>query len=171
MKTVIGFITILISVALSCSHESLPLACVDPIGSENITINKLKNPYLTDYDFCCWNFCFLEDVTEIVNDTTHYYANGCFQFYKSPSSSDSIISKSFCSTCTKGELIDIGEVKCLGGVVLKPSTGYSTSVAPKLNHGYVFKFPDNTYGRFFIDSWEIAGGEVKSMNIVRQYPF
>jgi hypothetical protein len=59
----------------------------------------------------------------------------------------------------------------LGDVSFKPASGYKDAVSPQLHHGYVVHFPDSSFGRFFIDSWQKQSTEVTVMNIVRQYPY
>jgi surface antigen len=144
-----------------CNDQSQKNICADPLGSQNITINSSN----VNYNNCF--FCFKARTTT-VTDTCQY--NNCFQFYFS-SGSQTIRSIYFGNSCTYGTIADVGIVNCLGQVTDKPSSGFVYSVTPKVLHGYVVAFPDNTYGRFFIDSWDYQSGQVVSMNIVRQYPF
>lgn len=154
-------LVVVVFLFFQCTDQTQNNVCADPLGSQNVTINS-SDVY---YNNCF--FCFKAGVTT-PTDTCRY--NNCFQFYYS-SSGQTIRSIYFETICTYGTLVDVGPVNCLGEVVQKPASGFVYSLAPKLKHGYVVAFPDNTYGRFFIDSWETQSGEITSLNIIRQYPF
>ncbi|MBS1507478.1 MAG: hypothetical protein JSS79_12595 [Bacteroidetes bacterium] len=145
----------------SCNDQSLITICADPLGSQNITLNR-SDLY---YNNCF--FCF-KGRTTTATDTCQY--NNCFQFYYS-SGASTIRSIYFGKSCSSGTIADVGVVSCLGQVNQKPTTGFVYSLTPKVYHGYVVTFPDNTYGRFYIDSWKVESGQIVTMNIVRQYPF
>jgi hypothetical protein len=145
---------------MSCAEQSPNKVCSDPLGSQNITINNNTKDYNNSF------FCFKGET--ITNGDTCLY-DYCFRLYSS--SSPQIIWSSYFNGCSYGKIADIGLVTCLGEVYQKPTSGYSYAVPPALHHGYVVHFPDSTYGRFYIDSWQMESTEVTVMNIVRQYPF
>ena len=88
-----------------------------------------------------------------------------------PSLRQAIKNYAYQPACTLGLIADVGLVSCLGQVILNPNATFVDTVIPTLHHGYLIKFPDNTYGRFFIDSWDQAGGTITKFRISRQYPF
>ena len=158
MKVISFVVFLLLCFGLSCTYAVLPKVCVDPIGSESykVTINYL--------------FCFLHQKYGTV-DTCYY--NGCFWFRRVSSTGQDIESYDYLSrqSCSIGTVMDVGQVNCLSEVKDKPTSGYASSAIPILHHGYVIRFPDNTYDRFFIQSTYPASGSIDTLYIVRQYPF
>lgn len=131
----------------SCETESVPLDfCADPLGSDN---NTHQNGNV---------FCYKESF------------NGCFTIELS--TTKTVIRAVNFAGKELAVIIDIGVVKCLSEVKIKPASGYVYSLNALLGHGYVIKLPDGTYGRFFIDSWQKSNTNgVVEINITRQYSF
>ena len=78
---------------------------------------------------------------------------------------------SVCTHLVKG-IIDIGVVSCVGGVTTKPVSGYTTTVASILGHGYVVVLQDSTYARIYCDAWELdTNNGIIGVKIEWQYPF
>ncbi|MBS1544794.1 MAG: hypothetical protein JST14_14245 [Bacteroidetes bacterium] len=141
----------LLILVLSCQEDpNLVTVCTDPIGSKNITT---KNNGI---------FCF-KDVM-----------SGCF-VTPLTASDRSLWAIDYTGTYPNSMvamIADAGQIKCLGEVKVKPTTGYVYKIEAKLKHGYVVLLPDNTYGRLFIDSWTVnASGVVTELNITYQYSF
>jgi hypothetical protein len=130
---------------LSCADEEPLSFCSDPVGSD---------AYSATHEG--W-ICFLPEI------------NGCFMFQ---SSTPSWITSIAVQGHVRGTIADTGFASCLGDIKEKPASGYANSVEAELNHGYVVKFPDNTYARFFIASIEKnSSGKITQINITRQYGF
>lgn len=151
---------LLIWSCIGCAEQAPNKVCSDPLGSQNITINNNVKNYNNSF------FCFKGKTID--NGDTCFY-NYCFRLYSS--SSPQIIWSTYFTGCSYGTIADMGLVTCLGEVDHKSISGYSYAINPALHHGYVVYFQDNTYGRFYIDSWVKESSEVTVMNIVRQYPF
>ena len=130
-----------------CTESDINNICADPIGSDDM---ELEDESV---------FCFMESV------------NGCFQI-KWQDSSIEIISLNL-QDKIQGEIVDIGEVNCLGEVISKPENGYKDTVVVLEHHGYVVKFPDGTYGRLYIDSFveSLSSDDVVGIRTVWQYTF
>ena len=132
---------------ISCQEDSkLKNVCADPIGSRDV--------FMKDNTL----FCFKESM------------NGCFiteftattQVFKAVNYSGKLL----------GMIIDVGPVSCLGAVKIKPATGFVYTVNAVEKHGYVIKLPDNTYGRFFVDSWtKSSTGAISQIRITWQFSF
>ncbi len=150
MKVKCRLAFILICFGLGCNNDPLSKVCVDPIGTQNISVNSNQL------------FCF----TKYSADCTY---NGCY--YMTPSLPQVIKNYAYQPSCTVGLIADVGLVSCLGQVILNPDAAFVDTVTPILHHGYLIKFPDNTYGRFFIDSWDQTSGTITKFRISRQYPF
>jgi hypothetical protein len=130
---------------LSCAEQEPLDFCSDPIGADTYSAENGG-----------W-ICFLPDI------------NGCFIFQ---SSSTPSITSIAVTGHTRGTIATTGQASCLGEVLEKPSSGYASSVEAKAGHGYVVKFPDNTYARFYIVSVEKnASGTITRINMTRQYSF
>jgi hypothetical protein len=135
----------LLACLAACSGKEELNFCTDPIGTDTYSLGPKG-----------W-VCFLPEI------------NGCFVFESSPSSTVTSIAV---QGHVKGTITDVGTVECLGGIGNKPTTGFVSSVEVKVNHGYIVKFPDDTYGRFFVASVEKnSSGQIVSVNITRQYGF
>lgn len=132
---------------ISCKEEAALFPhCTDPLGSEN---KVYKNGNV---------FCYKENY------------HGCFTL-EMTTSTPVIRAVNFTGK-ELGMIIDVGEVKCLSDVKVKPVSGYVYALNAVLGHGYIVKLPDGTYGRFFIDSWrKSTTNVVMEMNITRQYSF
>lgn len=148
LRATIIYLFLFLCFGLSCSNDPLPVACADPLGTDHIRVKRNQT------------FCFKEPVNGCVY-------NGCFWLtYNSPQ----ILSVyQWYPACATGQIADVGEVKCLGQIK-KTTSGFTTTVPVTLHHGYLIRFPDSTYGRFFIDSWAQHSGYIDSMYIARQYP-
>lgn len=146
MNTVFRKTLVFLLVCLgACSGKEELNFCTDPIGTDTYTLGPDG-----------W-VCFLPEI------------NGCYIFKSTPSSTIASIGV---SGHVQGTIIDIGDVECLGSIANKPTSGFATSVEVKVKHGYVVKFPDNTYGRFFVASiGKNSAGQVTTVNITRQYKF
>jgi hypothetical protein len=146
MKSIFLRTLIFLFVCLAaCSGKEDLDFCTDPIGTDTYSLGPKG-----------W-VCFLPEI------------NGCFIF---ESTTSSTITSIGLKGHVQGTIADIGTVKCLGGIADKPSTGFVSSTEVKANHGYVVKFPDNTYGRFFVVSVDKnSSGQVTNVNITRQYRF
>ena len=131
----------------SCTESDIENACADPIGSDDMVLD--------DGDV----FCFMESIS------------GCFQI-KWRESSIEIVAISLLDGVL-GQIIDIGVVDCLGDVITKPESGYTDTVIVLEHHGYVVKFPDETFGRIYIDSFveSLASDEIVSIRTTWQYTF
>ena len=135
---------LLICLAACSGNEELNF-CTDPIGTDTYSLGPKG-----------W-VCFLPDI------------NGCFIF---ESGTSSTITSIGVQGHVQGTIADIGTVECLGSIATKPTTGFVSSLEVKANHGYVVRFPDDTYGRFFVVSvGKNSSGQVISANITRQYRF
>lgn len=132
---------------IGCEGDStLSPYCTDPLGSDN---KSYKNGNI---------FCYKESY------------NGCFTLEMT--TANPIIRVVNYTGKELAMIIDIGAVKCLSEVKIKPASGYVYALNAVLGHGYVIKLPDGTYGRFFIDSWLKSNTNVVvEMNITRQYSF
>jgi len=148
LRSAITYLFLFLCFGLSCSNDPLPSACADPLGTDHIKVNRNQT------------FCFTVPVTGCTY-------NGCFWLtYNLP---QTLSAYQWQSACTYGEIADVGVVKCIGEIK-KTSSGFTNAVFPTLHHGYLIRFPDSTYGRFFIDSWIQRSGHIDSMYIARQYP-
>ncbi|MFC2124877.1 hypothetical protein ACFLU5_08705 [Bacteroidota bacterium] len=146
-KGVIYIIFFLSPVLTDCTESEINNPCADPIGSDDMVLED-ENV-----------FCFMESV------------NGCFQIIWHDSSIE-IISLNLTDKI-RGRIVDIGEVNCLGDVITKPESGYMDSVMVQEHHGYVVKFPDETFGRIYIDSFveSLASDDIVSIRTTWQYTF
>ena len=133
-------------VILSCDKTNLDDLCADPIGSEGIT--------LRDSSF----FCFTESF------------DGCF--ITSISQDQIEVTAISLLDSQPGTIVDIGTINCLGNIASKPSTGYTSGVPLIVDHGYVVRLADGTFGRFYVDSFDPpTGSAVDEVNIIWQYSF
>jgi hypothetical protein len=138
----IAYVSLLIS---SCQTDDLARQCADPIGSD---------------EYECSNetvFCFQPEV------------NGCFQFLLE--NSTAIIRSVNLEGHVMGMIADYGEVACLSLVRPGKELDFKLSVEAQLHHGYVVRFSDETYARFFIESYESNGYGNIQINIIRHYTF
>jgi hypothetical protein len=132
---------------LACDSSGLDYVCSDPLGSEDII--------LRDSSIFCFSStfdgCFIANITED----------------KIEVAAISILNSK------AGVIIDVGIFNCLGDVNFKPVEGYTSSVPLILNHGYVVKLEDNTYGRFYFDSFgqTLYNSALNEVNIIWQYSF
>ncbi|MBI1767487.1 MAG: hypothetical protein HY015_00445 [Bacteroidetes bacterium] len=149
IRTTYVFFFLFFCFGLNCSNDPLPTVCVDPLGADNVRVKKNQT------------FCFKIPFSGCTYD-------GCF--WLTPDLPQGIRAYKYFSPCTLGEIADVGVVKCLSEVA-KPISGFTNTVVPALHHGYVIRFPDSTYGRFFIDSWYQHSGYIDSMYVTRHYPF
>ncbi len=131
----------------SCADEGINITCADPIGSAGIRIK--------DNSIVCFSDSF----------------DGCFIFNVSGSSVN--ISSISLLEGVVGSIIDIGNVDCLGGIDIKPSSGYSQSVPIFINHGYVAQLADTTFGRLYVDSFvePSVNNDTLKVNITWQYAY
>src|SRR5438105_14846192 len=109
---------VLLGLDSHCTSDPLPLVCSDPVGSESI---KVHNNQL---------FCFLK-----YTSTCKY--DGCY--WLNPSLPQTITNYIYAPDCIAGDILDVGAVKCLSQVVLKPTTGYGTTVTRQLCHCSVLR--------------------------------
>jgi hypothetical protein len=136
---------------LSCQKDAtLEKVCVDPLGSQDI--------YLTNNTLICFreghNACFLMRTTSTGATLTAQDYN-----------------KIYPGTMI-GMIADMGFVSCLGDVSTKPTTGIFYGFTLQLNHGYVIKLPDDTYGRLFVDSWVKSSADlITEVHVTWQYSF
>lgn len=149
IRFILSFLFLFFCFGLSCSNDPLPIVCVDPLGTDNIRVKRNQV------------FCFTLPITKC-----NY--NGCF--WLTPDLPQEIRAYNWQPDCILGEIADVGIVKCLSEVK-KPTLGFGATVTPALHHGYVIRFPDSTYGRFFLDSWIQHSGYIDSMYVTRHYPF
>ena len=131
---------IILLLFLSSCEDNIENTCADPIGSEDRSLNDESI------------ICFKDDF------------NDCFQIHYSSTVKE--IRSVAISGGEQATILDAGSLNCLGEVTTKPLTGFTPAVDIELHHGYVVKLPDNTYGRFYIDSSESNG-----INITWQYSF
>jgi hypothetical protein len=137
----IAYVSFLFS---SCEPDDLARQCADPIGAD---------------EYECSNetvICFQSGV------------NGCFQFELE--NSTAIIRSVYLEGHVIGMIADYGEVPCLSLVRPGKTLDFKYALEAQLHHGYVVKFSDDTFGRFFIESYENNGGEIQ-INIIRHYTF
>jgi len=111
IKHVVSMFVCLFLVFTDCTESDIHNICADPIGSDDM---ELEDESV---------FCFMESV------------NGCFQI-KWQDSSIEIISLNL-QDKIQGEIVDIGEVNCLGEVISKPENGYKDTVVVLEHHGRV----------------------------------
>ena len=134
---------LLFFVLLRCQDPVEGEFCQDPLGSEDQIFG--------DGTF----FCFKESL------------DGCFVVMVI---SDRVFFSSIDFGGEIGSVADAGIVKCLGEITEKPLSGYVQQIEVFERQGYVFLFPDETYGRIYIDSIQETP-EGKRINILRQYAF
>lgn len=127
----------------ACADE-LSNDCADPLGT-----------HANAYENETW-MCYLPDI------------NGCFLIDLDPSP---VIRSIVLQGRINGTLADAGSFACLRDMPEKLSSGFNFSAVAEEKHGYIVTFPDNTYGRFYIESWiKNSNGKVIQLNITRQYP-
>ena len=129
----------------TCSNEEINLTCPDPLGTDAITLGHEKFT------------CFQEGI------------NGCFWFHLDVT--PPVLQSVYVTGHSIAMIIDVGEFTCLGEVTQKPTTGFVFAVEAKVNHGYVVRMEDGTYGRMFIDSLVKSGNQIIEVNVKRQYAF
>lgn len=146
-RYIINIIIYLFLSLTGCTESDINNTCADPIGSDDMVLEDESV------------FCFMEGV------------NGCFQV-RWQNSSIQIFHLNLPDKI-QGKIIDIGEVSCLGEVVSKPVDGYMDTVTVMEHHGYVVKFPDETYGRIYVDSFveSLSSDDIVSIRTTWQYTF
>lgn len=134
-------------VIFACDNSNLENLCSDPIGSEGII--------LRDSSIFCFSRTF--DGCFIANFTQNQINVAAISLLNSQ----------------EGVIIDVGLFNCLGNIITKPANGYSSKVPLILNHGYVVKLEDGTFGRFYTDSFtELTDSLIDNeVNIIWQYSF
>lgn len=129
----------------SCTPEPINLQCADPLGTDEQSIG------LNNYS------CFQSNVED------------CFilKYYNGTPIFNSVYNEDR----TFATIIDMGGMECLSSIIQKPQSGYEIGVKVQLNHGYIIRCADLTFGRLFVDSWVIRNDSVVQVNIKRQYGF
>ncbi len=131
---------------LSCKEEPININCADPLGTDTKTLKDgVFSCFQEEFNSCVW---FHLDVNPPVLQSVIVVKGNAVAY-----------------------IFDVGEVECLSKVTIKPSSGWVYVTTAKLHHGYVIKMEDGTYGRLYIDSWEISGSLVSEVNIKRQYAY
>ncbi|HYG03684.1 MAG TPA: hypothetical protein VD927_14650 [Chryseosolibacter sp.] len=143
LKTVILSLAVL---SVSCINEhDIGISCADPIGSED---------YVTADE--SW-MCFLPDI------------NGCFRIELQTTPQ---IRSVYYDDHIYGWIKDVGIKNCLSEITEKPLDEFSYLLPLVEHHGYVVRFPDNSIGRFYIDSFDTDSfGHVTRVNIIRQHNY
>jgi len=145
VKLKISICLFILASLIGCGDEEINLTCADPLGSDAISIG---HEVFT---------CFQEDI------------NGCFWFHLDVS--PPVLQSVYVEGHSIAMIIDVGAVECLGEVTQKPTTGFVFATEAIIGHGYVVRMEDGTYGRLFIDSWIVSGGQIVEVNLKRQYAY
>lgn len=129
----------------TCTPEPINLQCADPLGTDEQSVG------LNNYS------CFQSNLE---NCFIFKYYNGA-----------PIFNAVYNEDRTFPSFIDVGNVECLSSIVQKPQSGYQIGVRVQLNHGYIIRCADFTFGRFYVDSWVVRNDTVVQVNLKRQYAF
>jgi hypothetical protein len=137
----------------SCNTEEINRTCADPIGSDDLE--------------CTGNqtfFCFQSDM------------NACFAVYLNdpdyPQFPVIIQSVYFAEGKAIGMIANYGEVPCISSMKRGKPLDFVYAVAGELHHGYVVRFPDETFGRLIVESIDQnINGQVTQVNITLHYAY
>ncbi len=145
LNRLLVLIFFLLPFLFQCNGEEFDF-CSNPVGTTELTKQDLGY------------FCFQENF------------NACFQI-KLKVAEPAFQAIYFDPDAVTGAMVDLGEMDCLKRVDKKPATGYLYRVKINLHHGYVVKFSDGTFGRFFVDSLEGSATNITKVNLTWQYSF
>ncbi len=140
-------VRIILYASLLTACESGPIndQCPDPVGSDEYAVGDQG-----------W-ICFQEDI------------NGCFRLELD--GEQPILRSVYVEGHMYGMIADYGEVTCLSAMRRGPQLDFHYAVYAKLRHGYVVRFPDETFGRLYIDSYYTNGSTITQVNFKRHYSF